>query len=840
MINKGLKEFLIEIANDKLRNNTFAWVIATYYNKINLSSNKEKFYESIVNFYKQFRERKDLPLIDSVDIGEENLSNITNKDFRIKSIRLANVRGIPDVGEDGLLYGFDLVKNDMVNNAVILGPNAVGKSSIFSSIEYIYANEIGETKLRTKDKIDRGDEKFDFYLERLNSGYKNAKCIIDTKAGIFSFNGKIFNENIRKMINPQNHFISDFDIYENGQLNYEGDPSDENSFHFLIARSLGFEEFLSFNGLVKNFVNYKRLKEKKQITSYENEKSKLGLDIKNWEIEISNRKMGIENLKKDNDFENKPDILERREKAKADLFKFNSEMTQYVSITDKIIIEFENYNKTFATFAASNIDDLINIETDFLTLGLELIKNRSYDNCPFCHASSKDIKAISDDAEKQLASLEAFNKLRKLLVENFTELIDSLNLFHRQFLNRKEYYKKYYSIISNYSDLFELSDLLLEYIKWSDSQLEKEPINIVRNYITAKNTINEMNSLFSITSNSNSDFLKYFQETDEYNIAFQENILKKIEELRQAINKEDSSAIYLQTKAILESEVKKFEQQIKSAEQRIQQINDEIKALDDTIFLFEELKGKAEEYSKVFDDLVNKSVIEALEPIEGAIKEILEDYFDKEENNVKIIIERKQIPSANEDETPTGKIVAKLEIIDMKTGELISLSPNKYYNTFRYKIFCLMVSCSIAIASRKKTGINLPLILDDIFYASDYLNKTTFINFLNRLIQLFKKHTPELPLQFILFTHDDMIFQSALDAIEMHNDKELTEQLKKEKFFITPESEIILKERTIFARLFKAEDKDDNPSVLHDDSKYWNMLYKLSEVKLNNILKLVE
>ena len=79
--------------------------------------------------------------------------------------------------------------------------------------------------------------------------------------------------------------------------------------------------------------------------------------------------------------------------------------------------------------------------------------------------------------------------------------------------------------------------------------------------------------------------------------------------------------------------------------------------------------------------------------------------------------------------------------IDEETGEILSevitaqvkaknqnIEPQtigKILNTFHYRLFSTMVGISVAIASRKSTQINMPLVLDDIFYASDFENRAT-------------------------------------------------------------------------------------------------------------------
>ena len=76
-----------------------------------------------------------------------------------------------------------------------------------------------------------------------------------------------------------------------------------------------------------------------------------------------------------------------------------------------------------------------------------------------------------------------------------------------------------------------------------------------------------------------------------------------------------------------------------------------------------------------------------------------------------------------------------------------------------------MVSLSLALSTRKKYGINLTLVMDDLLYASDFVRKHRFSKFLSKVIELFYKYTPQIPLQFILFTHDDMIFRNAIDSL---------------------------------------------------------------------------
>jgi hypothetical protein len=189
----------------------------------------------------------------------------------------------------------------------------------------------------------------------------------------------------------------------------------------------------------------------------------------------------------------------------------------------------------------------------------------------------------------------------------------------------------------------------------------------------------------------------------------------------------------------------------------------------------------------------------------------MRDYLHESHLDLSINIENRLI--AGEDIT---KQVIVAQIIDKRTGELIT--PDLYFNTFRYKLFALMISLSLALATRQKYKINLPLVMDDLFSGSDFVSKNSFSEFLIKVIQLFNKYTPELPLQFILFTHDDVIFRSAMDAI--FDPQASNESLEYNDYDL-------LTRTTKVGRIFKPNDKENTPRKLIEGEQYWNLLFEL-------------
>ena len=106
---------------------------------------------------------------------------------------------------------------------IILGGNATGKSSIYDAIEYSYCNSIGEALLRAYKEGSEDDVRFMDFLEHNENGQVNIFCQVQTQSESFDIQEHKENipREIRDKINPDTHFVSDYDIYTKGQLDYE-------------------------------------------------------------------------------------------------------------------------------------------------------------------------------------------------------------------------------------------------------------------------------------------------------------------------------------------------------------------------------------------------------------------------------------------------------------------------------------------------------------------------------------------------------------------------------------------------------------------------------------------
>lgn len=118
----------------------------------------------------------------------------------------------------------------------------------------------------------------------------------------------------------------------------------------------------------------------------------------------------------------------------------------------------------------------------------------------------------------------------------------------------------------------------------------------------------------------------------------------------------------------------------------------------------------------------------------------------------------------NEDNGRLKSIVRNKEIF----GEDKYSTPERFYNSFRYKLYCISIKVVMAFMTMKMKGINAPLIFDDVFTASDFDNTVNISKFFEIVFRVFKeieeKNMSEL--QIIMFTHDEVVLNSMADILD--------------------------------------------------------------------------
>ncbi|MCC5930785.1 MAG: hypothetical protein JJU28_16190 [Cyclobacteriaceae bacterium] len=765
-------------------------------------SNKTKFVENVSTYFIMQKE-EDREKI-NLDCEKETVTeNWLGKDLRIKKVKLNSVRGFP---KSNIPFGIDFTNTQgNPQSMIILGSNGSGKSSIYNSIEYTFCKKIGEAQLRNSRTLNDEDNEFKEYLSHFNNGFSNSLCDIETIDENLTLQGLNIPLEVRNKINPNTHFISDFDIYHNGQLNFL--RGDEGTFHNLIAESLGLSELLQFEKNLNEFIAYRRATESTRINSLEKGIKEENQLIENNKKTLAEKKSTLLKLTENQQEQPETNKVQELQKILAQIKSTNFSFQFDNRSLQNNITEFGQKYKEFASLEVKSGNAT---QIQFYNLGLELLKENN--ECPFCNSSKKSIDDIQQYASEKIKQIESFNKLNQELtkLQNFvTENLD--NLFNNIALHLGKV-KQELNNIKRFSEFSELASNENSYITFIESALAEEFYQIGSN----------LNNNDKYKINKNEFLHSYFENQKDYIqiglISFIYELSKFAENRNLLIQKiEAQLAQSLQSKSIFEqivtikNELVSLEQQIANSEKKIHNSNNELKTYREQQALFNAIKEEARIYNNNFHTLLSSEVQQAFGPIKLIVEEVLETYLQNDNRNVELEIKMKE----DEVDDETGEVLSEIitAYIVPKDKSHPPLPVNKYFNTFHYRLFSTMVGVSIAMASRINTKINLPLVLDDIFYASDFENRATVERFIKELFEIFKKYTPNLDLQLILFTHDQLIFESAVKA---------TSEMKVENI--------------AFSRLFhysKAKDKGDVLELAYRMPTY--LPYKIMQNTLTRI-----
>lgn len=786
MIVPGLRKLLADIAVTN-PDNKIAKMVASYYPEIRENMSRDNIFELLKDYY-NLADTIDLDTIKEFEDIEELRANFTdydNRDFRIKSFKASSLKGIPN---DGNEYGIDFTDNGTINNAIILANNGVGKSSLFAALEMVYTDEIGERRLRKEGgKCSSND--YENYIQRYDTSDK-PKCTVETRLKSYNLNQKVFpSSELLNRYSPSNNFISDYDIYSIGQINFKEGLDGEGSLHELVANSLGLSEFMNFRNVLTKVSVFGRRKEKNYYEDRLKQKETKELALKALNERIKDQEDAL---------------LKMTKEEKSVAIKKGNELIQVLSglqdarIGIKSIDDLkESYKKSLSAFLSLESSDKINKEAEFLELGRQLLDLS--ENCPLCNDSNKEKSEILSSLEDRLKELESKNKVGQELTKSYHELVDELNVILYSFKEIINHILKENELIKDISPLKELSKKESEiYVGFSpftsDDEMYKY-LNVLRNRTT--HSIESYNQLLQFIDGP---FIKnlvdstgIFQEFLEYRKSTIESYLKE---------QEFTADRTLIVKENIESDKGK----IKPIEKEIELLDKEVKKAKGDWGLVEEVKDKVSDYLPLLTKKINDLISERFKVVKETVTHVMQDYLQDDEVSIEFDI----VEHVVDKDTGQKSDIIQLILVDKDRNKT---TPDKYFNTFRYRLFTLMISLSLVIGIRKTYKINLPLVMDDLFAGSDFVSKNSFSVFLMKVIELFYKHTPDLPFQFILFTHDDLIFRSAIDAIDHFKVKENDE--------LCSENKIPLNERTEIGRIFNIDQKDDQ------DGNFVDALYRL-------------
>lgn len=159
----------------------------------------------------------------------------------------------------------------------------------------------------------------------------------------------------------------------------------------------------------------------------------------------------------------------------------------------------------------------------------------------------------------------------------------------------------------------------------------------------------------------------------------------------------------------------------------------------------------------VIDDILN--VPDKLKEIGDSLMDALETYvYDFINENFRSLITSLFKGSfLSESETMT---IGEIENHTLRI-EVNGVSINKYFNTFRYRLFFLIMQTAVCLRMMENNRVIFPIMLDDIFYANDYHNKTELCKFFDVVIKEINRiFVNGVKPQIVFLSHDEQLVMS--------------------------------------------------------------------------------
>lgn len=151
-----------------------------------------------------------------------------------------------------------------------------------------------------------------------------------------------------------------------------------------------------------------------------------------------------------------------------------------------------------------------------------------------------------------------------------------------------------------------------------------------------------------------------------------------------------------------------------------------------------------EKISKTIQSIQHSIVLQFTQSFQKEISDVLEEFSDDNENYQVVATSNTfgiQIQVPKEGGFPTN--------------------PYEYFNSFRFKLFCISLKIALAISWMQTNKTIVPFVIDDVFNANDFMNGLKLERFVQKIYSWYKKLITEdgcnIPFQLIMLTHDDMM-----------------------------------------------------------------------------------
>ena len=100
-------------------------------------------------------------------------------------------------------------------------------------------------------------------------------------------------------------------------------------------------------------------------------------------------------------------------------------------------------------------------------------------------------------------------------------------------------------------------------------------------------------------------------------------------------------------------------------------------------------------------------------------------------------------------------------------GRSFDTTPQQYLNTFRFRLYAVLLKIALAFYYMKENNCLAPIVIDDVFNASDFENSVSLGQFVYSVYDAYQDVLDnKAPLQMIVLTHDEMIVNAFQNGIK--------------------------------------------------------------------------
>lgn len=144
--------------------------------------------------------------------------------------------------------------------------------------------------------------------------------------------------------------------------------------------------------------------------------------------------------------------------------------------------------------------------------------------------------------------------------------------------------------------------------------------------------------------------------------------------------------------------------------------------------------------------------------IDNLLKEICDEYAFFIEDTLSAFSSSNDKEEFKLSTNDISQISLSIKVEDNK--DVFTANPQSYLNTFRFRLYCIILKVSLSIWYMNKTRTVLPIVIDDIFSASDFDNNNRLDHLIYDICSLYKRQINDkcnchIPLQLIILTHDN-------------------------------------------------------------------------------------